>query len=163
MAICLAKAAGSALLGWYARVPVVLAWSTPGAALIAATSGITMPQAVGAFILAGVLIALTGAIRPLGALVARIPDGIAAAMLAGVLLPFVLKLAGAVQAAPALVLPMIAVFALVRLWNPAFAVLAALAVGRGAGAWPGREPAATWRFALPAPGVHRARVRRWPS
>ncbi len=60
LAVCLAKAIGSAGLGWYARIPVVLAWSTPGAALIAATSGITMPEAVGAFVLAGVLIALTG-------------------------------------------------------------------------------------------------------
>ena len=55
LAICLAKAAGSAGLSLYARVPVVLAWSTPGAALIAATIGITMAEAVGAFVLAGVL------------------------------------------------------------------------------------------------------------
>jgi len=60
LAVCLAKAVGSAGLGWYARVPVVLAWSTPGAALIAASSGYTINQAVGAFILAGGLIALTG-------------------------------------------------------------------------------------------------------
>ena len=60
LAVCLAKAAGSAFLGWYARVPVVLAWSTPGAALIAATTGISIHQAVGAFILAGGLIALLG-------------------------------------------------------------------------------------------------------
>ena len=81
----MAKAAGSALLSWRTRVPVVLAWSTPGAALIAASSGITMAQAVGAFVVAGALIALTGALRPLGRLVAQIPDAIAAAMLAGVL------------------------------------------------------------------------------
>lgn len=129
LAICLAKAIGSAGLSLYARVPVVLAWSTPGAALIAATSGISMAQAVGAFVLAGGLIALTGAVRPLGALVARIPDGIAAGMLAGVLLPFCLKLAPAAAASPALILPMVGVFVLVRLKNPAFAVLAALACG----------------------------------
>ncbi len=128
-AICLAKAAGSALLSLWKRVPVVLAWSTPGAALIAATSGISMTEAVGAFVLAGVLIALTGAVKPLGRLVALIPDGVAAGMLAGVLLPFCLKGAGAAQALPALVFPMAAVFALVRLKNPALAVLAALALG----------------------------------
>lgn len=128
-AICLAKAAGSALLSIWKRVPVVLAWSTPGAALIAATSGISMAEAVGAFVLAGVLIALTGAIKPLGRLVALIPDGVAAGMLAGVLLPFCLKGAGAAQALPALVFPMVAVFVLVRLRNPALAVLAALALG----------------------------------
>jgi benzoate membrane transport protein len=131
LAISLGKAAGSALLSWTSRVPVVLAWSTPGAALIAATSGITFAEAVGAFVTAGLLIAATGLIRPLGALVARIPDGIAAAMLAGVLLPFCLKGAAAAQGLPALVLPMITVFLVVRLWNPAFAVLAAFATGAG--------------------------------
>ncbi|NEX47345.1 benzoate/H(+) symporter BenE family transporter [Pseudotabrizicola algicola] len=129
LAVSLAKAAGSAWLSVWNRVPVVLAWSTPGAALIAATTGVTLPQAVGAFVLAGALVALTAAVRPLGRLVASIPDGIAAAMLAGVLLPFCLRGAGAAEAAPGLVMPMVAVFALVRLWNPALAVLAALAAG----------------------------------
>lgn len=129
LAICLAKAAGSALLSWTTRVPVVLAWSTPGAALIAATQGVSMAEAVGAFVLAGLLIALTGAVKPLGRAVAMIPDGVAAGMLAGVLLPFCLKGAGAAEALPALVLPMVVVFALVRLKNPAVAVLAALGVG----------------------------------
>ena len=128
-AICIAKAVGSAWLSFQTRVPVVLAWSTPGAALIAATSGISMAEAVAAFLLAGGLIALTGALRPLGRAVALIPDGVAAAMLAGVLLPFCLKGSAAAQALPALVLPMIAVFLLVRLKNPALAVLAALATG----------------------------------
>ncbi|MFQ6754224.1 benzoate/H(+) symporter BenE family transporter [Cereibacter sphaeroides] len=129
LAICLGKAVGSAFLSWRSRVPVILAWSTPGAALVAATEGITMPEAAGAFLLAGLLIALTGALKPLGRAVALIPDGIAGGMLAGVLLPFCLKLAGAAEALPLLVLPAIAVFALVRLWNPALAVLAALAGG----------------------------------
>ncbi len=128
-AICIAKAFGSAWLSFAYRIPVVLAWSTPGAALIAATQGISMAEAVGAFVLAGVLIALTGALRPLGRLVAQIPDGVAAGMLAGVLLPFCLKGSAAAQALPALVLPMIAVFLLVRLKNPALAVLAALGTG----------------------------------
>ena len=127
--LCLGKAVGSAFLSAFAQMPVVLAWSTPGAALIAATNGVTMAEGVGAFLLAGVLIALTGAFRPLGRLIAMIPDGIAAAMLAGVLLPFCVQGALAAQALPDLILPMIAAFLLVRLRNPAMAVLAALAVG----------------------------------
>ncbi len=129
LAVCIGKAAVGALLSYWHRVPVVLAWSTPGAALIAATNGISMPEAVGAFLLAGVLIMATGLIKPLGQVVAMIPDGIAAAMLGGVLLPFCLKGAGAVQALPVLILPMVAVFAVIRLWNPAIAVLAALLTG----------------------------------
>jgi benzoate membrane transport protein len=71
-----------------------------------------------------------------------IPDGIAAGMLAGVLLPFVLRLAPALHDMPGLVAPMAAVFVVVRLWNPAMAVLAALALGlalafgTGAAVWP---------------------------
>lgn len=129
LAICLAKAVGAAGLSFYSRVPVVLAWSTPGAALIAATHGISMPEAVGAFVLAGVLIALTGAVKPLERAVLLIPDGVAAGMLAGVLLPFCLKGPAAAQGLGWQAVPMVAVFALVRLRNPAMAVLAALAVG----------------------------------
>jgi benzoate membrane transport protein len=129
LAVSLAKAVGSAVLSYGTRVPVVLAWSTPGAALIAATSGTTMAEAVAAFALAGMLVILTGAIRPLGRLVAMIPDGVAAAMLAGVLLPFCLKAALTVPVAPVLILPMVAVFLLVRLANPAVAVLAGLGLG----------------------------------
>ncbi len=161
LAICLVKAAGSAGLSLYARVPVVLAWSTSGAALIAASSGISMPEAVGAFVLAGLLVMATGAIGPLGKLVARIPDGIAAAMLAGVLLPFCLKGTGALQALPMVGLPMLAVFLGVRLWNPALAVLASLVLGGalvfagGVAAFPALSfsvPALT--FIPPALSVH---------
>jgi benzoate membrane transport protein len=142
VAVCLAKAAGSLVLSVWTRIPVVLAWSTPGAALIAATTGINMAEAVGAFILAGLLVLLTGLIRPLGQLVATIPDGIASGMLAGVLLPFVLRLAPALQDLPLIVGAMAAVFVTVRMRNPAMAVLAALALGlalsfgTGAAVWP---------------------------
>ncbi len=129
LAVCVAKAVGAAILSTWHRVPVVLAWSTPGTALVAATHGLTIQMAVGAFVLTGLLIALTGLIRPLGRAVAMIPDGISGGMLAGVLLPFVLTGVGAADSAPVLVLPMLAVFALVRLKNPAVAVIAALAAG----------------------------------
>ncbi len=128
-AVCLAKAVGSFGLSLWSRVPVVLAWSTPGTALIVATSGITMAEAAGAFLTAGLLTVATGLIRPLGRAVAMIPDAIAAGMLAGVLLPFCLKLPAAAAAQPGLVLPMVLAFAAIRLKNPALAVLGALALG----------------------------------
>lgn len=151
LAVSFAKGIGSALLSAWHRVPVVLAWSTPGAALIAATSGISFAEAVGAFVLAGLLIAATGAIRPLGKLIELIPDGIAAGMLAGVLLPFCLKGAASAQALPTVVLPMVAIFALVRLANPAVAVLAALATGLGLAFATGAAIAPDLVFALPRP------------
>ncbi len=146
-AVCLAKAAGSAYLSWSQKMPVVLAWSTPGAALIAASSGHAMGGAVAAFILAGGLIFLTGLIGPLGRLIGMIPKGIAAAMLGGVLLPFCLKVPAQAVALPSVVAPIIAVFLIVRLWNPAFAVLAALGTGLAL-SWGMSPPMLT--FALPA-------------
>ncbi len=141
-AVCMAKAIGSAGLSWWHRVPVVLAWSTPGAALIATTAGFSMAEGVGAFVMASALIALTGVFQPLGRLVAMIPDAVAGAMLAGVLLPFCLKGVATLQALPLVVMAMVVIFALVRLWNPAFAVIAALGAGvvlavlTGAAVWP---------------------------
>ena len=129
LAICLTKGVGSAGLSLYTRLPVVLAWSTPGAALIAATTGLSIQQAVAAFVVAGVLIVLTAVLRPLGRAIALIPDSIAAGMLAGVLLPFCLKGPAAAQGLGLLCLPMLGAFVLFRLRNPALAVLAALAAG----------------------------------
>ena len=128
-AVSVAKGLGSAFLSTWTRIPVVLAWSTPGAALIAGTTGIDIHEAVGAFVVTGLLIALTGAVPPLTRAVSRIPGAIAAAMLAGVLLPFCLEVARGAANAPALVLPVVAVFFAVRILDPLFAVLAALGAG----------------------------------
>ncbi|KAB0264113.1 benzoate/H(+) symporter BenE family transporter [Microvirga brassicacearum] len=130
-AICLSTAAISAYLSVRYRMPVVAAWSTPGAALIAASSGISIEAAVGAFLLVGVLIVLAAAVKPFGRLIERIPTSIAAAMLAGVLIRFVMAVFESAQGAPGLVLPLVAVFLVVRLFNPALAVLAVLFVGLG--------------------------------
>lgn len=139
-AVSVAKGLGSALLSWGTRVPVVLAWSTPGAALIAATSGIDIHQAVGAFIVAGGLIALTGAVPALSRAISALPAAVAAAMLAGVLLPFVMAVARNAAALPALILPLVAIFLVVRLVNPLYATLATLAAGIAL-ALPGGMPA----------------------
>lgn len=129
--LCLSMAVGSVVLSWRSKMPVVLAWSTPGAALIAAASGIDMAQAVGAFLVTGALIVLTGLIRPLGAAVARIPTALVTALLAGVLFDFVAGAALGSVALPDLGLPMVAAFLLVRLWSTAWAVIAAICVGVG--------------------------------
>jgi benzoate membrane transport protein len=127
--LCVSMALGSLFLSWQNKMPVVLAWSTPGAALIAASSGIGMAEGVGAFLVAGALIVLTGVIRPLGALAARIPAPLATALLAGVLFNFVAGAARDSVALPELGLPMVAAFLLVRLWSAAWAVIAAIGVG----------------------------------
>jgi benzoate membrane transport protein len=128
-ALCLAMAATSGFLSVRYRMPVITAWSTPGAALIAASAGISIHAAVGSFLLAGALIVLAALIKPFGRSIERIPTSIAAAMLAGVLLQFVVGVFQSAQGAPALVLPLVAIFLVVRLFNPALAVLAVLFVG----------------------------------
>jgi benzoate membrane transport protein len=149
--VCLTKAIGSAALSQFTKLPVVLAWSTPGAALIAATSGYTMAEGVAAFLFAAVLIVLTGLIPPLERAIRAIPKALGAAMLAGVLLPLAMKAPAALPLRPELVVPVIAVFLLVRLFNPVFAVLAALAFGLALSVWLGVPALPPEAFTWPVP------------
>jgi len=128
-AICLAMAVSSAWLSWRYRMPVITAWSTPGLALIGASVGFTMQEAVGAFIVTALAIILTGLIRPISALVSRIPASVASGMLAGVLMSFVIGAAKTLPVDPLLVLPLVALFFVIRLFNPAMAVLTVLLAG----------------------------------
>jgi benzoate membrane transport protein len=130
-ALCLSMAATSGYLSVRYKMPVVTAWSTPGAALIAASSGISIHAAVGCFLLTGFLIVLAAFVRPFGRMIEKIPTSIAAAMLAGVLIRFVMAVFESAQGAPGLVLPLVGLFLVVRLFNPALAVLAVLFVGLG--------------------------------
>ncbi len=128
-AVSIAKGLGMAFLSYSTRMPVVLAWSTPGAALIATTAGITMPEAVGAFLLTALLLIITALLPPVRKAVSAIPDGVAGAMLAGVLLPFCMAAAAYAGTDPIFALPIIAAFFLVRLINPLMAAIAAIALG----------------------------------
>ena len=128
-AICLAMAVETGWLSWRYRMPIVTAWSTPGALLIIATAGFSMQDAVGAFILTALLIIATGFFAPLMRLVERIPASVASGMLAGILASFVIGAAKAVSMDPLLILPLVILFFVFRLWNPALAVLAVLTGG----------------------------------
>lgn len=128
--LCLAMAGTSIYLSLRHRLPIVTAWSTPGAALIAGMAQpLGMPATVGVFLVTAVLILLTAALGPLNRLIERIPIAVAAAMLAGVLLRFVLALFQQAETHPALVLPLIGLFLIVRLLVPTLAVLIVLAAG----------------------------------
>lgn len=127
--LCIAMLITSGPLSLRFRMPIVTAWSTPGAALVAASAGIHLDAAIGAFLLAGALIVLTALFRPIGQAIQRIPASIAAAMLAGILLHFVLGLFEAAQAAPLLVLPLLLLFLVARLASPSAAILVVLVAG----------------------------------
>ncbi len=130
-AICLAMAVESLWLSWRTKMPVITAWSTPGAALIAASSGFTMGEAVGAFLVTGALLVATGLLKPLTRLIAKIPASVASGMLAGIVVTFAVNAVKTVPVDPWLILPLIAAFFVIRLFNPALSVLVVL-VGGGA-------------------------------
>ncbi len=133
-AICLALALETAWLSWRTRMPVIAAWSTPGVALIAASSGFSMGEAVGAFLVTGALLIATALFRPLMRLIARIPASVASGMLAGIVVTFATAAARSIAVDPWLIVPLTAAFFALRLVNPAVSVLAVL-VGGGLAAF----------------------------
>jgi benzoate membrane transport protein len=150
-ALGLGMALTSIGLSWWYRQPVLTAWSTPGAALIAGTSGLRMEEAVGAFVACGALIMLAGATRTFERAMNRIPQAIAAALLAGVLARFGLDAVGAVGTAPGLVLAMTAAFLAGRRWWPRYAVPGVLLMGVAVTVLDGRLSLANlrWDWATP--------------
>ncbi|UCI34867.1 benzoate/H(+) symporter BenE family transporter [Mesorhizobium sp. B4-1-4] len=132
--ICLAMAIESLWLSWRTKMPVITAWSTPGLALMAASSGFSIGEAVAAFILTGILLIATGLFRPLTQLISRIPPSVASGMLAGIVVTFALNAVKTIPVDPWLILPLIAAFFIIRLFNPALSVLAVL-IGGGLGAF----------------------------
>ncbi|MCX8952266.1 benzoate/H(+) symporter BenE family transporter [Ruegeria sp. NA] len=112
---------------WY-RQPISVAWSTPGAALLAvsATPALGFAEATGAFLCAGALTVLAGLWRPLGRLAAAIPTTLAQAMLGGVLLPLCILPFQAAVELPAQALPVILTWFIAGRINRLFAVPAAV-------------------------------------
>ena len=114
------------------RKPVMVAWSTPGAAVLATAGlagGFSMADAVGAFLVCGALITLFGITGWFEKAMARIPVAIASALLAGVLTRFGLQAFMAAQTALSLVLMMLASYLVSRRLWPRYAVVATLLVG----------------------------------
>lgn len=134
LAITVLQGFGAIALATRYRIPVTLAWSTPGAALLAGSGAVSggWAAATGAFVVTGLLIVASGLWSGLADLIARIPATIAQAMLAGVLLPLCLEPVRAVAIHPWDVLPVILVWsALVRVaprWAVPGAFVAASAV-----------------------------------
>jgi benzoate membrane transport protein len=112
------------------RAPIMIAWSTPGAALlITSLPGVSYSEAIGAYILASGLIVLIGLTGSFDRLMRRIPASIAAALLAGVLFKIGLEICVAAEQQPLLVVAMLLAYLLGKRLLPRYAVLAALVVG----------------------------------
>ena len=114
---------------WY-KQPVMVAWSTPGAALLVTSlAGVSLSQAIGAFVFCGLLIVLAGVSGLFARFMDKIPTALASAMLAGVLARFALDAVLATKAQAILVLGMFAVYLIAKRMTARYAILAVLAFG----------------------------------
>lgn len=121
------------------RKPVMMAWSTPGAAVLAVSAGgFTMSDAVGAFMVSAVLITIAGATGLFTRVMDRIPASIASALLAGVLGRFALNAFGGATDEPFLVIGMLVVYLLSRPFSTRYAVPITLLFGIGVCVFTGR-------------------------
>ena len=128
LVVCVVQGATAVILSLAHRLPVSIAWSTPGAAVLAGASAVTRDfgAAVAAFAVAGVLLAVTGLWPWLARTMTRIPAPIASAMLAGILFPICLSPVLAAVRMPLLALPAIVVWAVLARFAPRWAVPAAV-------------------------------------
>ena len=151
MALSIAMGLCAIIVSLRTRLPISIAWSTPGAALLATAGAVDggFPAAVGAFLICALLVVLAGLWTPLGRAVARIPAPLANAMLAGVLLSLCLAPVKAVAAVPQLGLPIVLVWAAVVRFKRLYAVPAAVA-------------ATAVLVAMQGPGVAIPAAALWP-
>ena len=157
-AICLALTFITVVLSLAYRMPIVAAWSTPGAALIGGVDGaITFEEAVGCYCAVAMLILLTALVKPLTKLIERLPAAVAAGMLSGVLIKFVIATFDQATLDPTLVIPLVLLFLAVRLASPPWAVIIILIVGISlvfgldrVGPLPGALTLSSFEFVTPA-------------
>ena len=128
--LCVLQGAGTLWLSLRHRRPLTLAWSTPGAALLVTAAGLHLgwSAAVGAFVVCGLLLAVTGLWPWLGRTVAAIPAPLAQAMLAGVLLTLCVQPVLALSRTPLLVAPVIGLWLVLQRYAPRWSAPAAFAL-----------------------------------
>lgn len=132
-ALSLGNGLCSLTLSLTTRIPVIVAWSTPGAALlIASLGGFSFEEAVGAFLVASLTAALFGFTGWFAWLLARVPGPVLQALLAGILLPFIINAAGTFATAPVIASSIVLAFFVGKRYFDRFAVLGALIAGLAA-------------------------------
>lgn len=126
-------------LSWWYKAPVLTAWSTPGAALLATSlQGVSLAETIGVFIFANALILLCGVTGVFARLMKLIPHSLAAAMLAGVLLRFGLQAFSNLEGHILLCGSMLAAWVIAKAFAPRYAIVATLLAG-GMVAWAGGD------------------------
>lgn len=129
-ALGIAMGASTLILTLWYRAPVLTAWSTPGAALlVTGLQGLTLPEAIGVFVIANALIVLCGVTGLFARLMQVIPHSLAAAMLAGILLRFGLQAFASLNDQFLLCGGMLLAWLILKRIAPRYAVIAALVAG----------------------------------
>lgn len=118
------------ILSWRLKVPVITAWSTPGAALLIGLLPHTpYPQAIGAYLVSAIVIVIIGLSGAFDRVMERMPKGIAAALLAGILLRFGMEVFSSISINPILVLAMIGAYIAIKRASPRYAIAGVMIVG----------------------------------
>ena len=127
-AISLGSGVSGLLLSWWLKQPIITAWSAPGTALLLTLfPGVGMPEVVGAYLTAAVIVIGIGVSGYFEKIVRFIPKGIAAGMMAGILFQFGMQAFRASMDLPSVVFAMVAVYLVSkRLWPRYSIVLVAL-------------------------------------
>ncbi|PSJ44522.1 benzoate transporter [Zobellella endophytica] len=129
-AISLGAAVSGMVLSLWLRAPVVTAWSAPGTALLVTLfPGLSLNEAVGAYLTAAAITLAIGLSGSFDALVRAIPKGVAAGMMAGILFQFGVGAFTAIDGSPALALGMLAAYLLCRRLWPKYSLILLLLAG----------------------------------
>jgi len=139
-------------LSWWYKAPVLTAWSTPGAALLATSlQGVTLSETIGIFIFANALILICGISGLFARLMKIIPHSLAAAMLAGVLLRFGLQAFSNLEGHLLLCGSMLLAWLVTKAFAPRYAIVATLLVGGAVAALKGDVVTEQLSFAVVMP------------
>ncbi|KQA27607.1 benzoate transporter [Vibrio metoecus] len=122
----------SILYSWFYKTPIVTAWSTPAAVMLATSAGqYSLPVVIGAFMFSGALFTLTGMLAPLTRALSKIPVPLGTAMLGAILLPFCAKAFTPLTDTPALFTLLFTSYLLAKHFVPRYTMLVLLLVSLG--------------------------------
>lgn len=129
-AVSIGSAIGSVFLSLRYKVPILLAWSIPGTALLVSLlPSMSLSDMVGAYVVAGVISLIIGMSGYFDKILDYIPQGIAGGMMAGILFGFGLDAFGSFNDAPLLACAMLMVYLLAKKFSPRYAIVWVLLTG----------------------------------
>jgi benzoate membrane transport protein len=139
-------------LSLYYRMPILTGWSTPGAALLVTSlSGLSMPEAVGAFVFSAIFTILAGVTGIFETIMERIPRALTSAMLAGILLHFGMNVFVAMQHQEILVCTMLVTYLIGKRFFPRYTIILVLFSGMFTAGWEGLFHMDAVHLTLPSP------------